>query len=400
MSNSKKVLHAIYSLDPKMGGTVEAIVQLLMANRSNDQVHEIICLDAPGGVPSFNHPVKVHYLGPTKSFYGYSRTYDKWLEKHIPEYDLAVIHGCWQYHGLGAFRACKEHRVPYIQYPHGMLDPWFKRAYPLKHLKKWLYWPWAEYRILKNANKVVFTSQDERDLATRSFWLYQVNPQVIPLGIRSPDANLEQFEKDWTSKHPELKEKKIILFFGRIHPKKGVDLLLDAITRINLENDSSYDDSQKYTVLIAGPCHDSDYLSALKNRLEPGAFEQGPIREVIWMDMVTGNDKWGILSNAEAFILPSHQENFGMVIPESLSCETPVLISNKVNIWREVAQSEAGLVEDDNVEGTIALLKKWIQLPQEKKTQMKSNSLKCFHENFRIEQNAQKLFTLIDQILL
>src|SRR5262249_24621381 len=76
-------------------------------------------------------------------------------------------------------------------FTHGMLDPWFKRRYPLKHLKKWLYWPWAEYRVLRDARAVLFTCEDERRLASRSFWLYRAHERVVGYGIAPPGGGPE-----------------------------------------------------------------------------------------------------------------------------------------------------------------------------------------------------------------
>ena len=74
---------------------------------------------------------------------------------------------------LESLRKQGFHTPAYFVFTHGMLDPWFKRTYPLKHLKKWLYWPWAEYRVLRDAQAVLFTCEEERILARQSFWLYK-----------------------------------------------------------------------------------------------------------------------------------------------------------------------------------------------------------------------------------
>ena len=79
----------------------------------------------------------------------------------MPAFDAVIINGLWQYHSFGAWRALRGTATPYYVFPHGMLDPWFKRSFPLKHLKKWLYWPWAEYRVLRDARAVIFTCEAE-----------------------------------------------------------------------------------------------------------------------------------------------------------------------------------------------------------------------------------------------
>ena len=106
-----------------------------------------------------------------------------WLRAHAPDYDAVVVHGVWQYTSLAVWRALRRGPVPYFVYFHGMLDPWFKRAYPLKHLKKWLYWPWADYRVARDAKAVLFTAREEARLAAQSFWLYRVTPAVVGYGL-------------------------------------------------------------------------------------------------------------------------------------------------------------------------------------------------------------------------
>src|SRR6202030_4246906 len=101
----------------------------------------------------------------------------------------------------------KRRGVPYYVFTHGMLDPWFKKAYPLKHLKKLLYWPWAEYRVLRDAKAVLFTSEEERILARRSFALYRVRERVVAYGTAAPPGNSEQLRTQFLAQHPELRDR-------------------------------------------------------------------------------------------------------------------------------------------------------------------------------------------------
>jgi hypothetical protein len=114
---------------------------------------------------------KVHALGPAVLGYGFSSRLVPWLRAHAHEYDAVIVNGLWEYIGFATWRALAGGSTPYFVFTHGMLDPWFKHTYPLKHLKKWLYWPWGEYRVLRDACRVIFTCEDERLLARESFWL-------------------------------------------------------------------------------------------------------------------------------------------------------------------------------------------------------------------------------------
>src|SRR5258708_12756609 len=97
--------------------------------------------------------------------------------------------GLWQPHILAVWQRFQKTAIPYFVFPHGMLDPWFKRTYPLKHLKKWLYWPWAEYRVLRDARAVCFTCEEERRLARQSFRLYQCSEQLLNYRPSPPPHN-------------------------------------------------------------------------------------------------------------------------------------------------------------------------------------------------------------------
>ncbi len=211
--------------------------------------------------------------------------------------------------------------------PHGMLDPWFKRTYPLKHLKKWLYWPWAEYRVLRDAAAVLFTAEQERIDARKSFWLYRCREVVTGYGIAAPAGDLARQRSLFLERHPELAGRRMILFLGRIHVKKGCDLLLRAWKEVSRDQADAW-------LVMAGPS-DHAYGAEMKDLARSLGLEK-----VTWTGMITGDLKWGSLGAADAFILPSHQENFGISVVEALACGVPALISDKVNIWREIAEEK------------------------------------------------------------
>src|SRR2546423_500996 len=111
--------------------------------------------------------------------------------------------------------------------------------------------------------------------------------------------------------------------------------------------------------------------------------------------MLTGDLKWGALSAAEAFVLPSHQENFGIAVVEALGCGTPVLISNKINIWREIEADGAGYVEGDDLAGTSNLISRWLATPAETRERMQQNARKCFANRFEIERATDSLLAVL-----
>jgi len=380
-----KYLHVIHSLDPERGGPAEGVKQLAAAAIRLNHAVEIVTLDAPESAWIREYACTVHCVGPGLLTYGYAPRFTPWLRRNLARFDAVVINGIWQYHSLATWRVLRDSSIPYYVFTHGMLDPWFKRQYPLKHVKKLLYWPWADYRVLRDARAVLFTSEEERLLARQSFSLYRAKELVVNYGTPGvtgdPGAQREMF----LGHFPQLRGKRTFLFLSRIHPKKGCDLLIEAFAPM-LRGDASLH------LIIAGP--DQTGMQAQLARL---AERLGVAQSVTWTGMLRGNLKAGAFRVAEAFILPSHQENFGIAVAEALSCRVPVLISNKVNIWREIAADQAGLVADDTLLGTRQLLQRWLALSHEERAVIARNAAQCFQQRFHIDTAAINILLLFAQ---
>jgi glycosyltransferase involved in cell wall biosynthesis len=261
-----------------------------------------------------------------------------------------------------------------------MLDPWFKHRYPLKHLKKSAYWWPFERRVLCDAAAVLFTCEEERRLARTSFPGSSYEEQVVAFGTAAPPENIPAQRAAFFDHTPAVRDQRYWLFLGRIHPKKGVDLLIDAYGRLARQTSLPH-------LVIAGPCADAGYLRQLQDR----AAACCPAGQVEWPGMLNGDVKWGALRAAEAFVLPSHQENFGIAVVEALACGTPVLISHPVNIWREIAEDGAGLVEPDTAEGTERLLARWLALDENTRRSMRATARESFLRRYEIGAAARSL---------
>jgi glycosyltransferase involved in cell wall biosynthesis len=382
-----RLLHVIQSVDPAVGGPIEGIRQLAVAYIAMGISAEVASLDDPTSKHLHDFPLPVHSLGPTiLGRYGYSSRLLPWLRENHTKYDCVIVNGIWQYHGYAVRRALRKTSRPYVVFTHGMLDPWFKREYPLKHLKKWLYWPWGEYLVLRDAAAVLFTSNEEMLLARESFWLYKVKPVVIGYGTRRPNVDLPLAARAFLDEYPHLRDKRIAIFLGRIHPKKGCDLLIEAFAR-TLALDATWH------LLIAGP----DQVG-WQAQLVDQAHRLRIADRITWTGMLGGVRKWGAMGCSEIFVLPSHQENFGIVVAEALACGVPALISNKVNIWREVQNEAAGLVESDTLEGTEALLKQWIDFSPEERQAMKDRTLIAFLRHFDIHTNSKSIVAVVERV--
>jgi glycosyltransferase involved in cell wall biosynthesis len=384
---SLKILHVISSVNPAGGGPIEAVSQLAWISTLDGHVVEIASLDAPGAPHAKSFPLPFYPLGPGTLSYGFSPRFVPWLRENARNYDAVIVNGLWQYHSFGVWRALRSSSTPYFVFTHGMLDPWFARTYPLKHVKKWLYWPWGEYRVLRDAKAVLFTCQEERVLARQSFWLYHCNEEVvINLGTASPTGDSQAQASEFYGRFPHLREKRVALFMGRIHPKKGCDLAIQAFAKVLAKNPD-------WHLVMAGPDQVGwqPKLSLLAEQLELSD-------RITWTGMIGGEEKWGAFRAAEIFILPSHQENFGFVVAEALACGVPALISNKVNIWREVQGDGAGIVAEDDLEGTCRLLESWLNAGEQDKRRMRAQARKCFEQRFEIRRAADALCRVMGSV--
>jgi glycosyltransferase involved in cell wall biosynthesis len=126
------------------------------------------------------------------------------------------------------------------------------------------------------------------------------------------------------------------------------------------------------------------------------AASLGVADRIAWPGMLTGDLKWGAIRCAEAFVLPSHQENFGIAVVEAMACGVPVLISNQVNIWREIEEDRAGLVEADTEAGTTSLLSRWLSLEPEEVEILRRNTIPAFKRRFEIQAAARSLIEAIN----
>ncbi|MDB5539298.1 MAG: hypothetical protein JWQ89_1025 [Devosia sp.] len=356
-------------------------------------VHEIACLDPADAQWLVDFPLPVHAGGPASGSkrsggrYGWSWAFVGWLRENCWRYDAIIVNGLWNFTTLGFVLAGRGRGTPYVVFTHGMLDPWFKATYPLKNMLKQLFWLFADGVVVNRASAVLFTSEEERRLARGAFRPYRARERVVAYGSGdAPDGAPAQLAA-FRSVVPGLGERRYLLFLSRIHPKKGADLLIGAFARVAA-------DEPGLDLVIAGP----DQVG-LRDTLHRQADRLGLSGRVHWPGMLQGDAKWGAFRGAEAFVLPSHQENFGIAVAEAMAAGTPVLISNKVNIWREVEAAGAGLVEEDSVEGIHRLLSGFLALAPDERRQMSKAARSAYERHFSADNGARELIAVLEDVI-
>jgi glycosyltransferase involved in cell wall biosynthesis len=315
-----KVLHVIPSLGERSGGPATAIVPMCRALMKRGI--EVMLLSTTDGLTA-NHD-EVEYKGvPAKLFspqlgasFKYSRPLAAWLTSNIKNFDLAHIHAVFNHSSIAAAQACRRAGVPYIIRPLGTLDPW---SMTQKSLRKRLFWQFAGKAMLRDAAAVHYTSEVEKLSTERHLNLN--HGKVVALGIEANTSHSNgQFGEPY------------VLVLSRLHPKKGLDVLIDAFLSL-VENGKL----PTWRLMIAG-----DGPAAYVAQLKAAANSQ-PDRIVFtgWLD---DDQKHAMLGGASLLVLPSHQENFGLCVMEALSHSVPVLVSPNVNLAAEIVSANAGWV--------------------------------------------------------
>lgn len=397
---SKKLLHIIKSMNPQTGGPCQGIRNYDSASK-NMYVREVVCLDSPDDDFIKLGKIKKHTLGTNYKTWGYSVNLLPWLVDNLPRFDSVIVNGLWLYPSYATWKAVRilkkqeiksgvKINIPKIfVMPHGMLDPYFQKAShrKLKAIRNWMYWLFIENKVIKDADGVLFTCEEELLLARTTFKPYQPKKELnIGYGIQTPPTFTHKMSSAFQKKCVGLNDQPYFLFLSRIERKKGVDLLINAyINQYDLKDSNNLDFPK---LVIAGPGLETNYGKEIQQLAARH-------KNIFFPGMLEDDSKWGAFYNCEAFILPSHQENFGIVIPEALACHKPVLISDKINIWREIQKNGGGFVTTDTLEGTIELFEKWGQLSVKEKEKMGNNAYSVFNENFMINKANENLYNAV-----
>ena len=390
MTSTKRILQIVSSIDEKNGGVASGIINTI--NASSQLICRIDVISGDNYVVHFKSDKSVHYaLGSMKTSWAYIPGLEEKLRELLKQYDIVVINGLWQYTSYCTIKIIKEQRksgiktpMVYIM-PHGMLDPWFQRASSRwwKALRNEVYWALVERQVVNEADGLLFTCQQELELARTTFWGYKPKREInVGYGILPPPACTEEISLAFQHPRPYF------LFLSRIHEKKGVDILIAAYQKLRKENTAGGIPD----LVIAGPGLDSTFGQKVQ-RLVQSEFKE----YISFVGMLSGDKKWGALYGCEAFVLPSHQENFGIAVVEALACGKPVLISDQVNICKEVATSQSGIVFSIQNSNLInSALKEYLEMSSDQRQEMSQNGKTCFNTYFRIDTHTERLINSIE----
>lgn len=343
-----RILHVIASLATRYGGPSVACpalcrelarqghqVAIYTTNVDGDRLAPV-----PLDQPVFDHGVEIRFFpGWTHPLeYKFSPSLGRVLARRIPTYDLVHIYSLYIFSATVAAHLCRRFRVPYLLHPHGSLDPFLLRRHPIR---KRLYSALFEHHNFQHAAAILFNSSEEARLAAP--WMDTVLSrtdkippacEIVPVGLEEECFAPVSAEarRQFLARHPELRDKRILLFFGRLSFKKGLDLLARAFIELAPSSGRTH-------LLVVGPDTEG-YGEKLRHWLGAGRL----LERATFTGPLEGQDRNVALQLADVFVLPSYSENFGQSVAEAMASRVPVIISNKVNIWPEIQRTGAGLV--------------------------------------------------------
>jgi glycosyltransferase involved in cell wall biosynthesis len=332
-----KVLHVIPSVAPRYGGPSRAVVEMCAALRQLRVETLIATTDADGdGSLHVELGREILYKGVPAIFfkcqwseaYKYSRSLARWLDRHVREFDAVHIHAVFSHACLAAARACRRRGVPYIVRPLGSIDPWSLKQ---KLFRKRLFWHLGVKRMLHGAAAIHYTAQAEQEAAETTLGLKR--GVVIPLGIEIQSAHGPE-QSPRRAFDPSSTGEPYVLVLSRLHPKKGLELLLNAFLPLVKQPEFA-----GWRLVMAGE-GEAGYVASLQHLVKK---QQGN-GSVIFAGWLDGAQKSAALQDAALLALPSFQENFGLCVIEALACGVPVLVSRQVNLAPLIEAASAGWV--------------------------------------------------------
>ena len=384
-----KILVVVPALGNVYGGPSKSVVELTQSLGDQGITVDLVTTNANGSnsldVPLNCWLEQTSYRIQYFSYWAikdYKISWDltRWLWKNVKNYDLVHTNAIFSYSILPAYWACLKDKIPYIVTPRGMLEPW---ALSHKAWKKHFYYHLLEKPALNRANAIQMLASVEAQ-STQSLNL-KAPFTIVPNGIHRQDFGSLVSPELFYQKFPETKGKRLILFLGRIDPKKGLDLLAQAFGKIYTQFPQSH-------LVIAGP-DNIGFLAIAKQYFA----DANCLSKVTFTGMLTGQLKYSSLSAADIYIAPSYSEGFSMSVLEGMASGLPCVITTGCN-FPEAAQAQAAYVVDINADAIAEALVQCLQSPQEAKA-MGARARQLILEKYTWDKIAKNLIDIYQKII-
>lgn len=355
-----KIIHYIPSID-RMAGGISTYMQVLAKPLGTMAEVHIMTHASENPLPMEN--CKVHDIPRYRPFSGvWKKAVVDLLDSVRP--DIVHVNCCWTPDCAMIQRLAQKRGYKVVLTPHGMLEPWIiKRHYWTRKVPAlWLY----QKAAVQRADCVQATAESERDNLLKLG--YNSNIKVVRLGI---DAESIEMKRSW-------KKSRQILFLSRVHVKKGINFLVEAADVLRNE-------LQGYKILVAGE-GEADYVEAMKRMI----CDRGLQDIVQLIGGVYGDEKWRLFQTSDFFVLPTHSENFGLAIAESLASGTPV-ITTVGTPWSDLNSSEAGAWIEIGTEPLVETLRRFLSLSEDELETMGRNGRKLIETKYSAHVMAEQM---------
>lgn len=355
-----KIVHYIPSVDRSWGGTSTFMQVLAKPLGKRAELHIVTHVSEN---PLVMENCEVHYIPRYRPFSAsWERAVREVLDGCNP--DVVHINCCWTPDCAMVQKLAQRCGYKVVLSPHGMLEPWIihRHYYTRKLPALWLY----QKEAVRKADCLHATAESERDNLLKLG--YNAHVEVVGLGI---DAESIVLKKSW-------KRTKQVLFLSRVHMKKGIHYLVEAVGVLR-------EQLQGYKILVAGEGEPA-YVDSLRQMIA----DRGLQDMIQLIGGVYGDEKWELFRSADFFVLPTHSENFGLAIAEALASGTPV-ITTVGTPWSDLNSSQAGKWIEIGTQPLVEALKRFLALPEKELERMGRNGRKLIETKYSAEVMAEKM---------
>lgn len=346
-----RVLHVVPSLASRTGGPAVDVVESCLALRRCGVETTIFATDmaeppsakhhrrvSPSDLPVGAEDLDIRLLPARRPYrLAFSPALYRALGREVPRYDVVHIHSLFVFPQFAAYRQAVRHGIPYVVAPLGSLDPYLRRRGRLRKAVAHVLW---QRGLLERASALHLRSEEEARLVADV--APAVRRVVVPNGIRCAEYQHLPSGREFRRRYLGGDDEPVVMNLGRVSYKKGLDILIRAFALV-------IRDVPRCWLAIVGP--DDEGLAP---RLQALAEHEGVGSRVAFTGMLRGDDKLAALASADVWALPSHTENFGIVVVEALAVGLPTVISPAVNIAPDIAAADAGVICEPTPEAFAA----------------------------------------------
>jgi len=383
-----KILHLV-GFYPEIGGPFSVIKELLI-KISEKGVNSKVLSSIPKNYDKkkFNFikdlPFEVEYIEEQLPRFIMPSFSLKFINK-IKQEETDLIHVAmpFDFYNIATYFSKK----PYLVSLHGTF---MKEAYKMmrfKKLKKDFYMSIIGKKILKKAKFIHLLTQEEKEHFLEFYSEFESKIRVIPNGLDLSQFEVDLNKSDLINKYPHLKDKKIILFLSRINWKKGLDILIPAFAKLHNEDKS-------FHLLIAGKDDGDGY----EKKARQWVSEYGLSDTVTFAGLLTGRDKFMAFYGSDVFVLPSYSEGLPTAVIEAMACRLPVVVSDKVGMYREVSEYNAGIIVETNVDSLYKGMKALLDNPGLRE-EVSRNGKRMVYDLYDINNVADKMIKMYEEAI-